>query len=82
MIDVPIMQQPLHCNTYMGNLPVSCDVQVGYVMYPMDSGVVEQLDGAVHYTIEQLNWMMEEFSKTVKNCVERGMSCLLSYLFE
>ncbi len=24
----------------MGNLPVSCDVQVGYVMYPMDSGVV------------------------------------------
>ena len=25
---------------------------------------------------------MEEFSKTVKNCVERGMSCLLSYLFE
>ena len=51
-------------------------------MYPMDSGVVEQLDGTVHYTIEQLNWMMEEFSKTVQNCVERGMSCLLSDLIE
>ena len=74
MIDVPIMQQPLHSNTYMSNLPVLCDVQVENVMYPMDSGVVEQLDGAVHYTIEQLNWMMEEFSKKVKNCVERVMS--------